>query len=217
MRRSVAVLLVALIACSGEGRTTTVTIGEGASDPVAAVEDLHRLLAQGDFGAAGSLAVPGQAVLASLGEGATPSTVAATLEDGDGEVAANFWNGFAQGVGEIFTGEVTVEDLGTTSEEGVEFFVVGVTPEGGDQRLMVTRDVGGQRVDLFATFGAGLAEGMMGPVELLLGSSNEDSQVIMSALQDVVPSLLVAANDESLSPDSVQRILQLVELITRVG
>ncbi|MGH8948356.1 MAG: hypothetical protein ACRDXF_05800 [Acidimicrobiia bacterium] len=217
MRRSLAVVLLALAACSGEGGTTTVTIGEGASDPVAAVEDLHRLLAQGDFGAAGSLAVPGQAVLASLGEGATPSEVAATLEDGDGEVAANFWNGFAQGVGETFAGEVAVEDLGTTSEEGVEFFVVGVTPEGGDQRLMVTREVGGQRVDLFATFGAGLAEGMMGPVELLLGSSNEDSQMILSALQDVVPSLLVAAHDESLSPDSVQRILQLVELITRVG
>ena len=193
------------------------TIGEGASDPVAAIEDLRSLLAQGDFGAAGSLAVPGQAVLASLGEGATPSAVAASLEKGDGEVAANFWTGFAQGVGETFTGEVTVEDLGTTSQEGVEFFVVGVTPEGGDQRQMVTRDVDGQRVDLFATFGAGLAERMMGPVELLLGSSNEDSQMILSALQDVVPSLLVAANDESLSPDSVQRILQLVELITRVG
>jgi hypothetical protein len=217
MRRSIAVLLLALVACSGEGGTTTVTIGEGASDPVAAIEDLRSLLAQGDFGAAGSLAVPGQAVLASLGEGATPSAVAASLENGDGEVAANFWTGFAQGVGETFTGEVTVEDLGTTSQEGVEFFVVGVTPEGGDQRQMVTRDVDGQRVDLFATFGAGLAEGMMGPVELLLGSSNEDSQVILSALQDVVPSLLVAANDESLSPDSVQRILQLVELITRVG
>jgi len=217
MRRSIAVLLLALVACSGEGGTTTVTLGEGASDPVAAIEDLRSLLAQGDFGAAGSLAVPGQAVLASLGEGATPSAVAASLENGDGEVAANFWTGFAQGVGETFTGEVTVEDLGTTSQEGVEFFVVGVTPEGGDQRQMVTRDVDGQRVDLFATFGAGLAEGMMGPVELLLGSSNEDSQMILSALQDVVPSLLVAANDESLSPDSVQRILQLVELITRVG
>ena len=216
MRRALACLL-AVVACSGGGGATTVTIGEGASDPVAAIEELRNLLAQGDFGAAGSLTVPGQAVLASLGEGATPSAVAASLEEGDGEVAANFWTGFAQGVGDTFAGEVTVEDLGTTSEDGVEFYLVGVTPDGGDQRLMVTRDVDGQRVDLFATFGAGLAEGMMGPVELLLGSSNEDSQLIMSALQDVVPSLLVAANDDGLSPDSVQRILQLVELITRVG
>ena len=217
MRRALVVCSLAVVACSGGGATTTVTIGEGASDPVGAIEELQSLLAQGDFAAASSLAIPGQAGLASLAEGATPSAVAATLEDGDEEVAANFWNGFAQGVGETFVGEVAVEDLGTTNEEGVQFFVVGVTPEGGAQRLMVTRDVGGQRVDLFATFGAGLAEGLMGPVELLLGSSNEDSRLILSALQDVVPSLLVAANDESLSPDATQRILQLVELITRVG
>lgn len=217
MRRALLVWSLAIVACSGGGATTTVTIGEGASDPVGAIEDLQSLLAQGDFAAAGSLAVPGQAVLASLAEGATPSAVAASLEDGGGEVAANFWNGFAQGVGETFVGDVAIEDMGTTSEEGVQFYVVGVTPEGGAQRLMVTRDVDGQRVDLFATFGAGLAEGLMGPVELLLGSSNEDSRLILSALQEVVPSLLVAAKDESLSPEATQRILQLVELITRVG
>lgn len=219
MRRAPATFLLAVVvACSGGGgANTTVTIGEGAADPVAAIEELRSLLAAGDFGEAGSLAVPGHAVLASLAEGATPSIVADSLENGDEEVAANFWNGFAQGVGETFVGEVTVEDLGTTREDGVEFFVVGVTPEGGVQRLMVTRDVDGQRIDLFATFGAGLAEGMISPVELLLGSSTEDSRAILSALQETVPSLLVAASDESLSADAVQRILQLVELITRVG
>lgn len=219
MRRTAAAIVLSVVAaCSGGGgANTTVTIGDGATDPVAAIEELRSLLAAGDFGGAGSLAVPGHAVLASLAEGATPSVVADSLENGGGEVAANFWNGFAQGVGDAFAGEMTVEDLGTTSEDGLEFFVVGVTPEGGAQRLMVTRNVDGQRIDLFATFGAGLAEGMISPVELLLGSSNEDARAILSALQDVVPSLLVAANDESLSSDAVQRILQLVELITRVG
>jgi hypothetical protein len=194
MRRTAAAIVLSVVAaCSGGGgANTTVTIGDGAADPVAAIEELRSLLAAGDFGGAGSLAVPGHAVLASLAEGATPAVVAESLENGGGEVAANFWNGFAQGVGDAFAGEMTVEDLGTTSEDGVEFFVVGVTPEGG-------------------------AQGMMSPVELLLGSSNEDARAILSALQDVVPSLLVAANDESISPDAVQRILQLVELITRVG
>jgi hypothetical protein len=83
--------------------------------------------------------------------------------------------------------------------------------------MMVTRDVDGQRIDLFATFGAGLAEGMIPSVELLLASGNEDSGEILAALQDVVPSLLVAARDENLSPDASQRILQLVEMITRAG
>jgi hypothetical protein len=58
---------------------------------------------------------------------------------------------------------------------------------------------------------------MISPVELLLGSSSPDARSILAALQDVVPSLLVAATDESLSPEAVQRILQLIEVITRVG
>ena len=218
IRRALAMLaLASLAACQGGTAATTVTVGEGADDPVAAVEELRSLLAAGDFDGAGSLAVPGQAGLASLTEGATASAVAATLEGGDGEVAANFWSGFAQGAGEAFSGEITVEQVGTTSESGVEFFLVGVTPEGGVERVMVTRDVDGQRIDLFATFGAGLAEGMIPPVELLLGSSNANAQAIMGALQDIVPSLLVAATDDGLSADAVQDILQLVELITRAG
>lgn len=219
MRRGLLLGLVAtLAACSpGGGNGADVTIGPGAPDPVTAVEELRSLLAAGDFGGASSLAVPGQAVLASLAEGAAPSTVAAALDGSDGQVAANFWSGFAQGVGGALSQEATLEDLGTTSEEGIEFFVVGVTPEGGAQRVMVTRDVDGQRIDLFATFGAGLAEGMIPSVDLLLTSSNDDSGQILAALQDVVPSLLVAARDETLSPDASQRILQLVEMITRAG
>jgi hypothetical protein len=58
---------------------------------------------------------------------------------------------------------------------------------------------------------------MMSPVEILLGTSSEDAATVLAALQDVVPSLLVAASNESLSPDASQRVLQLVELITRVG
>jgi len=32
-----------------------------------------------------------------------------------------------------------------------------------------------------------------------------------------VPSLLLAASDESLGPEAVQNVLKLVEIITRVG
>jgi hypothetical protein len=210
--------VVAVAACGGNANTTTtVTIGLGAETPVAAVEDLRALLASGDFGAASSLAVPNQAALASLAEGATTGQVAEAIEGGDAEIASNFWGGFAQGVGEVFTGELTIEDGGTKTESGVEFFLVGVTPEAGVERMIITRDVDGQRVDLFASFGAVLAQQMIAPVELLLGTSSEDSRATLAALQDVVPSLLVAAQDESLSPETVQSILQLVELITRVG
>jgi hypothetical protein len=219
MSKALAVVLVlAASACGGDdASTTSATFGLGAESPVAAVEELRALLTAGDFAAAGSLAMPNQAALASLAEGASFDDVAGAIETGDVGTAANFWGGFAQGVGEVFTDELTVEEQGSTTEGGVEFFLVGVTPEAGTERLIVTRDSDGHRIDLFASFGAGLAAPMVSPVEILLGTSTDESRTILGALQEVVPSLLVAAADPSLSPEAVQGVLQLVEMITRVG
>jgi hypothetical protein len=217
-RNALAVVLLVAAACSGDDpASSTVTIGEGAESPVAAVEEIRSSLTAGDFATAGSLSVPDQAALASLAEGADFESVAEALDDGGAEISANFWGGFAQGVGEVLTNELAIEDRGSTTESGVEFFLVGVTPEGGTERRIVTRDVDGQRVDLFASFGASLAGAMVSPVELLLGTSTDESRAILAALREVVPSLLVAASDPDLSPEAVQGILQLVEMITRVG
>lgn len=211
-------LVLTVSACTGNGNEpSSGTNGNGATSPVAAVEELRSMLIAGDFASAGALAVPNQAALASLGEGASFGQVADAITDGDAEIAANFWSGFGQGVGEVLNSELAIEDRGSTTEGGVEFFLVGVTPAQGTERLIMTRDVNGQRIDLFASFGAGLAQRMLSPVEILLGTSSADSAVILNALQDVVPSLLVSATDPSLSPEAVQGVLQLVELITRVG
>jgi hypothetical protein len=209
-------LVLTVSACTGN-EPSSGTDGNGATSPVAAVEELRSMLIAGDFASAGALAVPNQAALASLGEGASFGQVADAITDGDAEIAANFWSGFGQGVGEVLNSELAIEDRGSTTESGVEFFLVGVTPAQGTERLIMTRDVDGQRIDLFASFGAGLAQRMLSPVEILLGTSSADSAVILDALQDVVPSLLVSATDPSLSPEAVQGVLQLVELITRVG
>ena len=219
MRNAFAIgVMLVVAACGGDDTvTSTDLIDDGAASPAAAVEELRSLLTAGDFGSATSLAVPNQAALASLAEGASFGQVAEAITNGDAEIAANFWSGFAQGVGEVLTGDLAIEERGSTTESGVEFFMVGVTPESGTERLIITRDSDGQRIDLFASFGAGLAQRMISPVEILLGTSSEDSGVILGALQDVVPSLLVAATDPNLSPEAVQDVLQLVELITRVG
>jgi hypothetical protein len=211
-------LVLTVSACTGNGNEpSSGSNGNGATSPVAAVEELRSMLIAGDFASAGALAVPNQAALASLGEGASFGQVADAITDGDAEIAANFWSGFGQGVGEVLNSELAIEDRGSTTESGVEFFLVGVLPAQGTERLIMTRDVDGQRIDLFASFGAGLAQRMLSPVEILLGTSSADSAVILNALQDVVPSLLVSATDPSLSPEAVQGVLQLVELITRVG
>jgi hypothetical protein len=178
---------------------------------------MHEFLVSGDFDAAGALTMPDQAALAALAEGASEERVAGALESGDPQVAANFWSGFAQGAGEAFLGPVDLRDIGSETEGATTFFVVGVKPAGMVERPMATQDVAGHLIDIFASFGDGLAERMIVPVESLLESGTDDAALILERLQGVVDSLLLASQDESLTPEASQSILQLVELITRYG
>ncbi len=217
-RAALTSLLMVVLACSGGGNTeTSITRGPGAESAAAAVEALSDLLIEGDFSGASSLAMPDQAALASLAEGATSGEVADALRTGDEAIAANFWSGFAQGFGEVLSGDFTVEEIGPETESDVEFFLVSVTPESGGPRRLVTQDVDGHRVDLFASFGAGLAERLISPIEILVDSPIGDNAVILGALQGVVPSLLIAASDETLGTEAIQAVLRLVEVITRVS
>ena len=217
-RTALAFLVVVAVACrGGEGASTTIVRGPGAASAVEAVDELHDLLVDGDFAAASSLAMPGHAALASLAEGASSAEVADALANGDEAIAANFWSGFAQGFGDVLSGAIEVDDAGTQTNSGVEFFLVSVTPESGNSRNLVTQDVDGHRIDLFASFGAGLADRLISPVEILVDTPTGDNAVVLESLQDVVPSLLLAASDETLSSEAVQNVLRLVELITRVG
>ena len=212
------VLVLVVGACGGNGDgAPTITTGPGAESAEAAVEELRTHLNDGDFASASALAVPNQAALASLAEGATFSQVARALEGGDAQVAANFWSGFAQGVGETFPPGAAVAAAGTTNESGVDFFLVEVSSGSGTERLVVTQDIDGHRIDLFASFASGFAGRLISPIEILLTSLTEDAVLILSEMKTTVPSLLVASSDESLTPDAVQEILQLIELITRAG
>ncbi len=79
------------------------------------------------------------------------------------------------------------------------------------------RDVDGYRIDLFASFGAGLADKMISPVERLLGTQTSDARLILTELQGIVPSLLAAAQLPDTPGDVSQQLLALVEVITRVS
>jgi hypothetical protein len=212
------VLTVVAGACGGsDAVTASDTLGPGADTPQAAVRELIDHLNEPDFTAAGDLAVPDHAALASLAEGATFGEVADALRSGDVTVAANFWSGFAQGTGSYLTGPITTDEGPAISQEGMEFLTVIVTPESQDDRVMMVRDVDGYRIDLFASFGPGLADKMLPPVERLLSTQTDDARVIISELKTIVPSLIVAGNQPGLSPVVAQQLTQLIELITRVG
>ncbi|MDX1469032.1 MAG: hypothetical protein R3258_06790 [Acidimicrobiia bacterium] len=219
MRALSLTLLVSLVACSpGTSDPTLTTRGAGESTPVRAVERLVGHLTDGEFTEAVSLVLEGQAALASLSEGVSPGEVAEALEKGDANVAANFWAGFAQGTGNFLLGPVGYQGAEPVTRDGVTFEVVIVNPpDGGQREILLREEDGGYRVDLFASFGAGLAPRMVQPVERLLGLGAEESRLVLSSLREIVPSLLVASERPGLPAESVQSILQLVEVITRVG
>lgn len=218
-RTEALILAVALTACSGVTADPVVTIlpAEGETGPVEAVDALISAINIPDFAEASRLAVPGQAALASLAEGASFADVAEALRTGDEEVAANFWAGFAQGSGDFLVGSVSAAEGGTYTESGVDFVIVDVVPASGDTRHVMVRDVDGFRIDIFASFSPGLADKMIGPAERLLGTQTEDSRLILTRLKEIVPSLLTAAGQPGARGEVSQQLLALVEVITRVG
>jgi hypothetical protein len=207
-----------IAACSDGSLPADLSIppGRGAETPLGAVEELVAAINAPDFAEASRFAIPDQAALASLAEGATIGAVANALRDGDEEVAANFWAGFAQGAGDFLVDPVRIAESGTTSEGEVDFVTLTVTPASGDSRTMLVRDIDGYRVDLFASFGSGLADKMTPPVERLLATQTADARLILDRLQAIVPSLLAASRLPSNSGDVSQQLLALVEVITRV-
>jgi hypothetical protein len=210
-------LAVAVAACSGGGGTDVPDDpGNGASSPEAAVSELLGHLKLGEFGEAVPLAIPGQAVLASLAEGATVEDVANGLRDGDELIVNNFWSGFAQTVEPFLIDTPELAGSEPVETQGVSFDVVTVRSTGGE-RTFTTRDVEGHRVDIFATFGPSLASRLYPAVERLLGSPEEDAIFVLGAMRDQVPSLHMAALTPGLAPNVVQDILQLIELVTRIS
>lgn len=216
---SLVAFVVLAVACGGEDPISEPTIapGQGADSAVGAVEELVAAINAPDFADASRLAVPGQAALAALAEGATFGEVARSISEGDEEIAANFWTGFAQETGGFLTGDVSVVDDGTVDREDVEFHMVTLTPPDGSARTVVVRNVDGYRVDLFASFGSGLADKMTGPVERLLATKTADARLVLAELQEIVPSLHVAASLPGTTPAASQQLFALIEVITRVG
>jgi len=211
-------LLVGILsaACDG-GDASAPTVTGGGDSPEAAVSALIAHLDNAEFEEAGNLSVPGQAALASLAEGATFSEVADALREGDAHVSANFWAGFAQGAGGyLASASVTGADEPVIRED-VELHAVTVRPIEGPARRVFVRGGEEPRIDLFASFGAGLADRMPAAVERLISTNTDDARLILQELDDVVPSLLVAAEQGDQPTEATQQILRLVELITRVG
>ncbi len=216
LRRPVLVALVALASCGG-AEDPAPGPSNGADTPDAAVTELVAAFDAPDFDSAARLAMPGQAALASLAEGASFGDVAEALR-GDGRlVSSNFWSGFAQGAGDYLTTGVAVTAAGSEEVSAVEFQRVVVTLQDGTDRSVFARESDGYRIDLFASFGGGMAARMIQPVERLVITQTDDARLILAELRNVVPSLMVAAQNPDLLPTVRNDLTRLIEVITRTG
>ncbi len=216
LERLILVAVLALAACGGDGDPTPGP-DNGAETPEAAVTELVTAFGAPDFDSAARLAMPGHAALASLAEGASFGDVAEALR-GDGHlVSSNFWSGFAQGAGDYLTPAVTIAASGSEEVSEVEFQRVVVTLQDGTDRPVFVRESDGYRVDLFASFGGGMAARMIQPVERLVITQTDDARLIMSELRSVVPSLVLASQNPDLLPTVRNDLTRLVEVITRTG
>ena len=191
--------------------------GTGAATPQATVQELVDHLEEAEFNEAAALSFPNHAELASLAEGASFSDVAGALRSESTSVSANFWAGFAQGSATFLDGDVAIASGTKETRDGIEFSGVVVTPDGESDRTVYTREANGWRIDVFASFGAGLASRMIEPTERLLVTLTEDAELIRSELRLIIPSLYLAAADENLPPKLSQDLLKLIEIITRIN
>ncbi len=214
---TVAVVLTLSACGGGASGEPEADLGPGGESPVQAVEQLLGFLEDGDFSGAAALAVPGQAALASLAEGAAVSEVATALRNGDGIVAANFWSGFAQSITDVLAAGLIVEGAAPVEISGTEFHLVDIVTSSGGHRTLTTSDVDGHRVDIFATFGSALADRMYSPLERLLSSPVDDAALVLSEMRKQVPSLNMAAQSPEIGADAIQNILRLIELISRIS
>lgn len=212
-----AIMMLAACGADADDPSPEPVPSAGADSPVAAVAELVDAINDPDFAGASRLAVPGQAALAALAEGATFGEVASSLSDGDQDVAANFWAGFAQGTASFLAGEVSAVEDGTIEQDGVTFHRVVVTPADGESRTLLVREDDGYRIDLFASFGPGLADKMIGPIERLLTTQTGEATLILTELQEIVPSLLASASLPGTPSEVSQQLIALIEVITRVG
>lgn len=211
------VLSLILVACSSNSDSPSPGSDSGAASPVDAVSELVAYFEVPDFEGAARLAYPGQAALAALAEGASFAEVAEALRAGDSAVAANFWSGFAQGAGVFLTGDLVAEAGSEVVQNGVEFGVVEVDSVQVGERTILTRQSDGHRIDLLASFGAGLASPMIPVVETLLSANTEDSTLILSELRASIPSLLLASRQAWVPPAVSLDVVRLIELISRSG
>lgn len=215
------VALILLAACGGEDTTSSTGPGAipGAASGEQAVASLVQALAAGDWVAAYRLSDSAQMVAVALAEGA-PVEQGLALLAGEGVevIGANFWQGFAEGVGEFLGLDPSRIRIGETTlfeAAGVDFARVAVAvPLDASLRTFVARSTStGWKVDVVATFPAALASRIGEAAEAMAASP--EGGPLLQVLRDQRAGLEAALADPQIGPTLRQTVLAALEVLTR--
>lgn len=205
------VAALALIAACGGSPSGSVTTFAPAAAPENVASQVLEGVGSGRFDEAARLTLLEQMPWVALMEGATAAEASGLLDQAEAGVAANFWEGF--GEGEL--GPFQVEEVTHRSIDGVEFALVSVTGTSAASRLVLIDD-DGWKVDVVASFGAGLADRLLEAVQVAETATGPGANRLRQALGDQIPSVRIAMTEPGLPPevaDSLGRLLTRLELL----
>jgi hypothetical protein len=203
-----AITLIA--ACGGSPGGTVTSIPSNVAPDHVASQVLTKV-ESGDYEDAALLTSLDQMPWVALMEGATATEAATLLDQAGSEVAANFWEGF----GEAGTGPFQVDQVTLRTLDGVDFALVDVTGSSAASRLVLV-DQDGWKVDVIASFGAGLADRLLEAVQVAESATGPGANRLRQALGAQMPSIRVAMTEPGLPPevaDSLGRLLTRLELL----
>ena len=212
-RRSAIVAATALVlaACNGEAAEPSTSIEQvaaGTASPAEAVTEMMSALAAGDYQRAADLTVEDQMVAIAAAEDSSVGALAAVLEDGGTQVAANYWRGFAGNLEELLgvePGQVSVAQVTPLGIAGVEFARVALdVPVDTAQRRFIVRNGAGWKVDVVATFAPTLASRLGRAAEAL--RADPSATDVLAALSEQRTSLEAALRGGGLDAETSQLI-----------
>lgn len=209
--RAKRVLLVTLaavmaLACDSDLTTTTANTVSDGREATEVAEALLEAMSTGDYSAAAALTFPDQLAWVVMAEGGSLTQAADLLDAGLEQVAANYWQGFAE---TTQLGEVAVRGVEESEIRGTRFAFVSLN---GRLRLIL-RNSDGWRVDIIASFAPTLVNRLIEAAQVVEANRGDQATSMREMLAAQRPSVEAASGQPGLPDDTRTDLLMLLEVL----
>ncbi|MEX0698915.1 MAG: hypothetical protein WD651_05420 [Acidimicrobiia bacterium] len=208
VKRASLVTLAAVLAlaCDADLTTTTTDAVSDGRDAAEVAEALLEAMNTGDYSAAAALTFPDQMAWVVMAEGGSLTQAADLLDAGLEQVAANYWQGFAE---TTQLAEVAVRGVEENEIRGTRFAYVALN---GRLRLIL-RNSDGWRVDVIASFAPTLVNRLIEAAQVVDANRGDQATTMREMLAAQRPSVEAASGQPGLPDDTRTDLLTLLEML----